>query len=418
MEQLSLSIINLRTNKETALAAQQIYLNKSPFFQRSYEAWDDKLRTRFVESIILNRATNPIWTVLNDTDESEEVLDGMHRITTALAFLNNEFAINKTYLLTLDKEKYGKRAFKDLEADDRAKIRNYNFTFNKLDSSYRTDLNKLKDMYEILNRSSRTLNDYEFNKVILGPFYDIIREHKDAFLQSRFFDRIRDSRGSVETDMIEMLALADSLPKCWSSINQLKEEWIVENVGESFESVENYVEDHREELHHKLAFLCKIISDFFQSKLFCDNSKQFRNEFLCYKFIVARCCYVVPNYATFNRILPSIISEFRQEVLIDDIQTKLECTSRSGVFQRRLMERIDAILEKEVNAEGSARRFTKRAIDDKLEEQGHACPLCHLAIGPADKYEGDHIVPWTAGGKTVAENLQVVHRRCHQLKSV
>ena len=70
MEVISLSIINLRTNKENAHATQQIYLNKSPDFQRCYEAWDDKLRTRFIESIILNRATNPIWTVLNNIDES------------------------------------------------------------------------------------------------------------------------------------------------------------------------------------------------------------------------------------------------------------------------------------------------------------------------------------------------------------
>jgi len=169
MENLSLSIINLRTNRETALAADQIYLNKSPDFQRLYEAWDDKLRTRFIESLLLNRATNPIWTVLNDENDSEEILDGMHRITTALSFLNNEFAINKTYLLSLDQEEYNKKCFNDLRTDDKAKIRNYNFIFNKLDSSYRKDLNKLKDMYEILNRSSKTLNDYEFNKVILHP---------------------------------------------------------------------------------------------------------------------------------------------------------------------------------------------------------------------------------------------------------
>jgi hypothetical protein len=416
MEQISLSIINLRTNKENALATQQIYLNKSPVFQRSYEAWDDKLRTRFIESIILNRATNPIWTVLNDTDESEEILDGMHRITTALAFLNNEFTINKTYLLSLDKEKYGKRTFKDLDSDDRAKIRNYNFTFNKLDSSYRTDLNKLKDMYEILNRSSRTLNDYEFNKVILGPFYDIIREHKEQFVQSALFSRIKDSRGSVDTEIIEMVSLADSLPKSWQSVNQLKEEWLNDTVGDTHESVSKFVETRGDELRSKLAFMQKIIAEFSQLKLFSSDARTFRSLFYLYKFIVARCVNMIPNIAMFNRILPPIVDNFRQHILVEDIQTKLECTTRNATFQKRLIDAIDAILETEVNAEGSARRFSKRAIDDKLAEQGHACPLCHLTIASSDKYEGDHIVPWTAGGKTVVENLQVVHRRCHQLK--
>jgi hypothetical protein len=37
MSHIPLSIINLRTNKETALAANQTYINKNPDFQREYE---------------------------------------------------------------------------------------------------------------------------------------------------------------------------------------------------------------------------------------------------------------------------------------------------------------------------------------------------------------------------------------------
>ena len=136
MEHVSLSIINLRTNKENALATGQVFLNSSPEFQRRYEAWSDQLKTRFVESMLLNRATNPIWTVINEDDDSEEVLDGMHRLKTAASFLNNEFSLNKTFFMTLDDEKYHKKKFNDLSADDKARIRNYNFLFNKLDSSY------------------------------------------------------------------------------------------------------------------------------------------------------------------------------------------------------------------------------------------------------------------------------------------
>jgi hypothetical protein len=417
MEQVSLSIIHLRTNKESALASHQIYLNKSPSFQRSYESWDDIMRTRFTESIILNRATNPIWTVLNEIDESEEILDGMHRITTALSFLNNEFAINGAYLLTLEAKDYNKLKFKDLGMDIQAKVRNYNFTFNKLDSSYRKDLNKLRDMYEILNRSSRTLNDYEFNKVILGPFYNIISEHKERFI-SLFLNRVKDSRGNVDNEIIEILALSDVLPKCWSSVNNIKDEWILVNLGDSFESVSKYLEENVETINNKLIFICKILVEFSQHKLFSSDNKLVRRFFICYKFIISRCGHLIPNIATFNRVCPAIIAAFNREVLVDDIEAKLGCTSRNATFQKRLINKIDDILQQELNVEGSSRRFSKKMIDDKLKEQGNSCPLCKLAISAEDKYEGDHIVPWTAGGKTVPDNLQVVHRRCHQLKSV
>ena len=418
MEHLSLSVVNLRTNKENALATNQVFLNKSPDFQRTYEAWEDKLKTRFIETIILNRATNPIWTVLNEEDDSEEILDGMHRVTTALAYLNNEFAINKSYLLSLPPDKYNKVFFNDLDVTDKAKIRNYNFIFNKLDSSYRKDLNKLRDMYEILNRSSKTLTDYEFNKVILNPFYDIIIKHKDAFLKSNFFSKIKDSRGSIDTELIEMLVLTFDLPNCWSSLNNLKEEWIKNKIGETSESVLHYISTNGELIENKMTFMAKIINDFYQLNLFSENAKIFKKFFLPYKLIIARCCYLINNnYALFNRISNIIIPNLLEQILVDDIQERLQCNSRNATFQKNLIEKIDEIIENELKTEGIARKFTKKVISEKLVEQNHICPKCNIKIKESDDYEGDHIIPWTAGGKTLPCNLQVLHKRCHQLKS-
>ena len=173
-------------------------------FQRNYDAWDDKLKTRFVETMLLGRAMNPIWTILNPEDNSEEILDGMHRITTATDFLNNQFKLNSKYL---SDDNVGKKGyFKDLSLDDQQKIRNYNFTFNNLDSSYRTDTNKRRDMYEVLNRSSKTLNEFEFNKVLYNPFYDIISEYKGRF--NKFLNKI-DKRGEIEWEIIGCIVLSD-----------------------------------------------------------------------------------------------------------------------------------------------------------------------------------------------------------------
>ena len=136
-----------------------------------------------------------------------------------------------------------------------------------------------------------------------------------------------------------------------------------------------------------------------------------------YKFIIVRSCYLIGNYALFNRISSTIISRFINEILVDDLQTKLNCNSRNASFQRKLIEKIDEIIEAELKTEGCTRRFTKKTIQDKLVEQQHKCPKCLLEIKECDDYEGDHIIPWTGGGKTIPENLQVLHKRCHQLKS-
>ena len=57
--------------------------------------------------------------------------------------------------------------------------------------------------------------------------------------------------------------------------------------------------------------------------------------------------------------------------------------------------------------------YEKRAA---YEMQLGVCPRCkgHFEY---EEMEGDHIVPWSKGGKTVPENLQMLCRRCNGLKS-
>jgi len=410
MENISLSIINLRTNKETALAASQVYINKLPDFQRCYEAWDDKLRTRFIESMLLNRATNPIWTVLNDDEESEEILDGMHRITTALSFLNNEFSINRNYLLSLDGEIYNKKKFQDLDSNDKAKIRNYNFIFNKLDSTYRNDRNKLRDMYEILNRSSKTLTDYEFNKVILMPFYEIIAKHKQNFISLNFFQK-KDQRGNIDVEIIELLILSYELPNCWSSIANLSDDWIKNNIGQTNESVIEFVKNNSIDIENRLNLIHKITKDFYTNNLISNDKKLFKKFYLIYKFIISRCCHLIKSYPLFNRISNNLKTSF--ELILTET---LIGGSRNATFQRNVINNIDKIINDTLSKDDHTRFFTKKQILEKLTLQNNICPLCKLIIKETDEYEGDHITSWSSGGPTTPDNLQVLHKRCHQKK--
>ena len=74
--------------------------------------------------------------------------------------------------------------------------------------------------------------------------------------------------------------------------------------------------------------------------------------------------------------------------------------------------------------DGEERHLSLRAFDDKTkrqvyEEQNHKCPYCDAKKGghtyPDDKeeydykdMEGDHIVPWSLGGKTEKDNCQML----------
>ena len=414
MTTLNLSMIDVRINKEHAIAMGQVYINKQPDFQREYDAWDDKLKTRFVETMLIGRAMNPIWTILNPDDNSEEILDGMHRITTATDFLNNKFKLNDKYL-TDEYKKYNKKTFSEFEPDDKAKIRNYNFIFNNLDSSYRTDINKRKDMYEILNRSSKTLNEFEFNKVLYNPFYNIISEYKEKF--NKFLNK-PDKRGEVETEIISCIILSSDLPKSWSSINSMIDNYLKCNIGETEEKVNSFLESKTQEIKNKLDLISKIINRLIDEKIFSKDKRTFNKFYIPYKFMICRLYFKLNDISVFNRHIKDILKDLKSKIFDVDIQIELECKSRNAMFQKKLINLIDNIIDnhydkKDVN---NNRLFSKKIISEKLKEQNNKCNICNCNLSNI-QYDGDHIKKWSNGGKTEKSNLQVLCKPCHQKKN-
>jgi hypothetical protein len=412
MSNIPLSIINLRTNQETAIATHQTYINKNPDFQREYEAWDDKLKTRFIETILIGRAMNPIWTILNPEDNSEEILDGMHRITTALDFLNNKFKlIGKHFTEESRGQTFDKKCFSELSCDDQSKIRNYNFTFNQLDSTYRTNVNKRRDQYEILNRSSKTLNDYEFNKVLYNPFFDLISLYKND-LNSLFFNK-KDKRGELETEIIDIIVLSNEIPKSWSSIVVLRDKFYEKNLGETEESVLEYLKNNQEKIKNNLLLMKKIIECLKDNKFFSDDKRTFNKYYLPYKVIISRLLYKFKDIATFNRHIIPIIHKLKDEIQEIIMQTIQDGKTRNALFQKKLIQIIDEIIYTTYEENLEKRLFSKKDIQRKLEEQGGVCNHCKES---KEKYEGDHIIPWSTGGTTTFENLQVLCKHCHYNK--
>lgn len=412
MSAISLAFINLRTNKEIALSMNQQFLNKNPDFQREFLEWDDKMRTRFVETMLSGRAMNPIWTIINPDEDSEEILDGMHRISTALDFLNNKYKLEGKYFSDEIKGKsYDKKFFSDLCVDDQQKIRNYNFVFNQLDSSYHTDANKRRDQYEILNRSSKTLNDYEYHKVLYGEYFELIGQNKTE-LNELFFKKT-DKRGTVESEIIDILVLSSELPSSWSSINSLREKFYHDVLGDTKQSVDNYLLNNRDDINEKMKMIKKIIKTLKDNKFFSDDKKIYNKYYLPYKFIISRIFNKIKEVSILNRHIVEILRELEQKIINVDIQEVLECGSRNAGFQKKLLNYIDEIIMTVLESNKERRLFTKAEINKKLEEQNNVCNICKLS---KETYEGDHIVPWSKGGKTAYENLQVLCKDCHYKK--
>ena len=64
----------------------------------------------------------------------------------------------------------------------------------------------------------------------------------------------------------------------------------------------------------------------------------------------------------------------------------------------------------------SIRRFSDKMARTAYERQGGKCKRCGKKFAIEDM-QADHITPWAKGGKTVAENCQMLCADCNRRKS-
>ena len=91
------------------------------------------------------------------------------------------------------------------------------------------------------------------------------------------------------------------------------------------------------------------------------------------------------------------------KLMLDD-----DVTKKSGIYEYLLSEKEN---EKVLNI----RAFTTNQKREAYERQKGICPICgeHFDF---DEMEGDHIVPWSKGGKTISDNCQMLCRNCNRKK--
>ena len=105
-----------------------------------------------------------------------------------------------------------------------------------------------------------------------------------------------------------------------------------------------------------------------------------------------------------NKYDPATMENDIQRLMADD-----DVQKKSGIYEYLLSggERENSL---------SIRKFTDSQKRAAFERQGGACRICRRRFS-YEEMEGDHIVPWSKGGKTVPENLQMLCRRCNAVKS-
>ena len=102
---------------------------------------------------------------------------------------------------------------------------------------------------------------------------------------------------------------------------------------------------------------------------------------------------------------------------VDELEEKVkalmeddEVTNPKGIYEYVLSN-----CSKDKERHLSIREFSDKDKRTAYERQNGICPICgiHHEI---DEMEGDHIIPWSKGGKTTIDNLQMLCKKCNREK--
>ena len=140
-----------------------------PDFQRN-QVWNNKQKSRFIESIILNFPLPPIY--LNETKDSTYiVIDGLQRTTALKQFYSGDFALVGLEALP----KYNSKKFNDLPETLQSKIENKKLTVFVLKPS--TPMVVIYDLFNRINTGGTQLNRQEVrNCIFIGKSTQLLKE--------------------------------------------------------------------------------------------------------------------------------------------------------------------------------------------------------------------------------------------------
>ena len=98
----------------------------------------------------------------------------------------------------------------------------------------------------------------------------------------------------------------------------------------------------------------------------------------------------------------TVVDEEVRKLILDD-----DVTNKKGIYPY-ILTRKERYL--------SIRAFTEAQKLAAYERQGGICADCghHFELS---HMEADHITPWHEGGRTIAENCQMLCRECNRRKS-
>lgn len=336
-------------------------LDIRPPYQRGF-VYKNKQRDEVIRTVLKGLPLNVMYwchTGKNeDGEETYEVLDGQQRTISICEYVDGNYSVDDKY-------------FGNLPQDLKDRILDYELFVYVCDG---TDSEKL-DWFRIINIAGEKLTDQELrNAVYAGPWVS------DA---KRYFSKKQGPAYRIASAYLRGEAIRQDYLE--TAIG-----WAAQAEGVS---IEQYMAQHQ---HDKNA---EALWEYFRSVI-----DWIPNVFPKYYREMKGLPWGVYYNENKGRedLDPKKLEEATAKLMGDE-----DVTHKSGIFPFLLTGDVKNL---------SIRQFDRVTKLAAYEKQGHKCPICGEPFD-FNKMEGDHIIPWSKGGKTVPDNCQMLCKECNLKKS-
>lgn len=342
-------------NNDEGVVGYKGMLNIRPKYQREF-VYKDKQREMVIDTIMRGLPLNVMYWAENE-DGTFEVLDGQQRTISFCQYVCGDFSINNKYYHTLT----------EFEQD---KILNYKVMVYIVKGS---DYERL-EWFRTINIAGERLTEQELLNI----------NYTGEWLS--------DAKRKFSKNNCVAAKLAEGYVNC-SPIRQELLETALKWVSEDGD-VAKYMAEHQ---------LAPNANDLWL---------EFRN-------IIGWVQVTFPNKRKEMKNVDwgFLYKKYKENVYdVDDLEKKIselmsddEVTKKKGVYEYVLSGCTN---EKSLSLRGFSDKDKRAAY----ERQSGVCPICKNTFKFEDM-DGDHIVAWANGGRTIPSNLQMLCRKCNHEKS-
>lgn len=331
-------------------------LNIRPAFQREY-IYKDKQRDEVIRTVRKDFPLNIMYWVLSDKGNFE-VLDGQQRTISICQYVNGDYSIDHM-------------GFDNLTKDEQEQILAYPLMVYICEG---TDKEKL-DWFEIVNMVGEQLSSQERrNAIYTGEW---LTEAK------KYFSKNGCPAYAIASDYMKGSPIRQEYLE--TAIR-----WLASRDGKE---IRDYMAEHQHDTNcNELWLYFQTVINWVKVTFPVYRSKEMKG---------------LEWGIFYNKYGTGKYDPKQLEARIVDLMDNEDVTKLSGIYEY-LFDGDERHL--------SIRAFTPKMARVAYERQKGICPKCkkHFEF---DDMQADHITPWSKGGKTIAENCQMLCADCNRRKS-